>query len=125
MSQSTSGRLAGKHALLTGAGGGIGLAVARAYLEQGATCSVVDLAAQPSAAYAEVLAGFQDRVQYLSADITQIDRIDALVAAPRPDSAPCTCCSTTPPCSTWRRCWRAAKPATTASSQSTSRACSS
>ena len=46
----TAGRLAGKHALLTGAGGGIGLAVTRAYLAQGACCTVVDLAPEaPSA----------------------------------------------------------------------------
>ncbi len=81
MNASTIGRLAGKHALLTGAGGGIGLAVARAYLEQGATCSVVDLAPQPSAAYAEAVAGFEDRVQYLSADITQGDQIETMIAA--------------------------------------------
>lgn len=81
MNVSTSGRLAGKHALLTGAGGGIGLAVARAYLEQGATCSVVDLAAQPSAAYAEAVAGFEDRVQYIAADITRMDQIGAMIAA--------------------------------------------
>jgi len=82
MSQPVSaGRLAGKHALLTGAGGGIGLAVARAYLAQGATCSVVDLAPAPSSVYAEATAGFEDRVQYLSADITQLAQIDGLIAA--------------------------------------------
>jgi NAD(P)-dependent dehydrogenase (short-subunit alcohol dehydrogenase family) len=78
---SSTGRLAGKHALLTGAGGGIGLAVARAYLEHGATCSVVDLAPEPSLVYTETIAGFEDRVQYLSADITRLPRIDALIAA--------------------------------------------
>ncbi len=81
MSTSTSGRLAGKHALLTGAGGGIGLAVARAYLEQGARCSIVDLAPQPSALYGQTLAGFEDRVQYLAADIAQLPQIDSLLKA--------------------------------------------
>jgi D-sorbitol dehydrogenase (acceptor) len=76
-----SGRLIGKHALLTGAGGGIGLAVARAYLEHGARCSVVDLAAEPSTVYAEAIEGFEDRVHYLSADITQLDQIDTLITA--------------------------------------------
>ena len=76
-----AGRLAGKHALLTGAGGGIGLAVARAYLAQGARCTVVDLAPAPSSVYAEAIAGFEDRAQYLSADITQGAQIDALIAA--------------------------------------------
>ena len=76
-----AGRLAGKHALLTGAGGGIGLAVARAYLAQGARCSVVDLAPAPSSVYVEVLAGDEARAQYLAGDITQLAQIDALVAA--------------------------------------------
>ena len=76
-----TGRLAGKHALLTGAGGGIGLAVARAYLAQGACCTVVDLAPEASSVFAEATAGFEDRVQYLAADITQLPQIDALIAA--------------------------------------------
>ena len=76
-----AGRLAGKHALLTGAGGGIGLAVARAYLAQGARCSVVDLAPAPSSVYAEAIAGFEAQAQYLAADITQLAQIDALIAA--------------------------------------------
>jgi D-sorbitol dehydrogenase (acceptor) len=76
-----AGRLAGKHALLTGAGGGIGLAVARAYLAQGARCTVVDLAPVPSSVYAEAIAGFEDQAQYLSADITQLAQIDALIAS--------------------------------------------
>lgn len=75
------GRLAGKHALLTGAGGGIGLAVAAAYLAQGATCTVVDLAAQPSNACLGALAGLEGRWHYLAADITQMAQIDALLAA--------------------------------------------
>ena len=76
-----AGRLAGKHALLTGAGGGIGLAVARAYLAQGARCSVVDLAPAPSSVYVEAVAGFEAQARYLSADITQLAQIEALVAA--------------------------------------------
>jgi D-sorbitol dehydrogenase (acceptor) len=75
------GRLAGKHALLTGAGGGIGLAVARAYLAQGARCTVVDIAAAPSLVYGEATAGFEDSVHYLQADVTQLAQIDAMVAA--------------------------------------------
>ena len=41
------GRLVGRHALLTGAGGGIGLAVTAAFLAEGAHCTAVDLAAEP------------------------------------------------------------------------------
>ena len=76
-----AGRLAGKHALLTGAGGGIGLAVARAYLAQGARCSVVDLAPAPSSVYVEAVAGFEAQARYLAGDITQLAQIEALIAA--------------------------------------------
>ena len=75
-----AGRLAGKHALLTGAGGGIGLAVTRAYLAQGAVCTVIDLAPVASSVFAEATAGFEDRVQYLAADISQLAQIDAAIA---------------------------------------------
>jgi NAD(P)-dependent dehydrogenase (short-subunit alcohol dehydrogenase family) len=47
-------RLAGKHALLTGAGGGIGLAVAAAFLREGARCTLADRACEPSAAVLEL-----------------------------------------------------------------------
>ena len=76
-----AGRLAGKHALLTGAGGGIGLAVARAYLAQGARCSVVDLAPAPSSVYVEAVAGFEAQARYLAGDITQLAQIEAQIAA--------------------------------------------
>jgi D-sorbitol dehydrogenase (acceptor) len=76
-----TGRLQDRHALLTGAGGGIGLAVAQAYLAQGALCSVADVAPEPPAALAPVLAAYPGRVQYLCADITQAARIDAMLDA--------------------------------------------
>jgi len=75
------GRLQDKHALLTGAGGGIGLAVAQAYLEQGAVCTVVDMAPTAPAALAPLLAAHDGRLQYVSADITQSAQIDAMLAA--------------------------------------------
>ncbi|HSV51154.1 MAG TPA: L-iditol 2-dehydrogenase [Burkholderiaceae bacterium] len=73
------GRLQDKHALLTGAGGGIGLAVAQAYLEQGALCTVVDIAPDAPAALAPLLAAHAGRLQYVSADITQAAQIDAML----------------------------------------------
>jgi len=76
-----TGRLHDKHALLTGAGGGIGLAVAQAYLAQGARCTIVDIAPEPPAALAPLLAGYADRAHYLRADITQTAQIDAMIAA--------------------------------------------
>jgi D-sorbitol dehydrogenase (acceptor) len=77
-------RLANKHALLTGAGGGIGMAVMQAFVREGARCTVVDLAPQPSEAFAEIvgkLAQTAPQVQYLCADITQINALDALIAS--------------------------------------------
>lgn len=73
-------RLNNRHALLTGAGGGIGLAVATAYLAEGARCSVVDISPQPGTELASLLASHPDRLHYISADVTQMAQIDALVA---------------------------------------------
>ncbi len=76
-----NGRLQDRHALLTGAGGGIGLAVAQAYLAQGALCTVVDIAPSAPAAVAATLADHPGRLQYLAADITQAPQIDAMIDA--------------------------------------------
>lgn len=73
-------RLVGRHALLTGANGGIGLAVARAYAMQDARCTVVDISDKPSAPLAELIAQRPAQIQYLCADITQSLQIDALIA---------------------------------------------
>ena len=73
-------RLASRHALLTGAGGGIGLAVLLAYLREGARCTVLELPAQPSAEFMAATAPWADRVHYISADIAQTAQIDAALA---------------------------------------------
>ena len=75
----TAGRLAGRHALLTGAGGGIGAAVAAAYLREGAYCSLVDLAASPSPAVEALQAQYPGRVQYVGANVTRRDDIERFV----------------------------------------------
>ena len=67
-------RLSSRHALLTGAGGGIGLATTEAYLAEGARCTAVDVAAEPGPALAALLA-------YLQGDVTRLDTLDALVDA--------------------------------------------
>ena len=72
-------RLHGRHALLTGANGGIGLAVTAAFLAEGASCTAVDLSPQPSAALAGVLARHPDRAAYASADVTQVDTLGDLI----------------------------------------------
>ena len=77
-------RLASRHALLTGAGGGIGLAVAEAFLGEGASCTVADLAAQAPAVVAELMARYPAQLQYVRADVTDPDAVrELLVAAQR------------------------------------------
>ena len=73
------GRLEGRHALLTGAGGGIGLAVASAFIAEGAQCTLVDLAAVPAPAVAALLAAHPQHAAYLAADVARVDRLPALV----------------------------------------------
>jgi D-sorbitol dehydrogenase (acceptor) len=72
-------RLHERHALITGAGGGIGLAVTEAYLAEGACCTAVDLAEVPPEALAELIARHPQRLRYRSADVTRTERLPALV----------------------------------------------
>ena len=74
-------RLHSKHAVLTGAAGGIGLAVATAYLHEGAHCTVADIGQEPSADLAAVMTRFPETVQYVPTDVTRMADVDALVAA--------------------------------------------
>ena len=76
-------RLSGRHALLTGAGGGIGLAVTEAYLREGARCSVVELSAQPSAELAALLASHPQHLHYVAGDVSNSDSIAAMVHSAR------------------------------------------
>ncbi len=73
-------RLADRHALLTGAGGGIGAAVAAAYLREGARCSVVDLADQAPAPVQELLANYPGQAHYIAANVTRPADIERLIA---------------------------------------------
>lgn len=74
-------RLASRHALLTGAGGGIGLAVAEAYLAEGASCTVADLAPQSSTAVAALAERYPVQLQYVQADVTSAESVRHLLAA--------------------------------------------
>jgi len=78
-----SRRLNERHALLTGAGGGIGLAVARAYLAQGARCTIVDLAPTAPDAVQALVAQNPGNVHYVSADIARTEQIETMIAAAR------------------------------------------
>lgn len=73
-------RLAHKHALLTGAAGGIGLAVATAYLQAGARCTVADIGVQATPELAALMAQHPESLQYVRCDVTQLPQIDALIS---------------------------------------------
>jgi len=73
-----SARLAGRAALLTGAGGGIGHAVAEAYLEAGAQCVLSDLG-DPAPAAAASLERHREAATWISCDITDRGQIENLV----------------------------------------------
>jgi NAD(P)-dependent dehydrogenase (short-subunit alcohol dehydrogenase family) len=69
--------------LLTGAAGGIGLAVTEAYLAEGARCTAVDLETEPSRELAELIGRQAERLQYIACDVSKTAQIDALVGAAR------------------------------------------
>lgn len=71
-------RLVGRHALVTGAGGGIGLAVAGAYLAEGARCTLVDRNAEPPPALTALLDEHVATTRYLPCDVSRVDRLPAL-----------------------------------------------
>ena len=64
-------RLAQRHVLITGAGGGIGLAMAQACMAEGARCSLVDRATETPAAVQAVQDAHPEAVAYIGADITR------------------------------------------------------
>jgi D-sorbitol dehydrogenase (acceptor) len=76
-----SQRLKNRHAILTGAGGGIGAAVAAAYLREGALCSIIDLPAQASTEVQELATRYPGQVHYIAANVTRSDDITMLVVS--------------------------------------------
>lgn len=74
-----SERLKNRHVLLTGAGGGIGLAVAEACIAEGARCSVVDRAATAPEAVGALQQRHPGRLAYITADVTQARAIAQLL----------------------------------------------
>ncbi|WP_198674804.1 L-iditol 2-dehydrogenase [Rhodoferax ferrireducens] len=83
-------RLQDKHALLTGAAGGIGLAVATAYLQHGARCTVADIGAQPTPELGALISAHPDTLHYVRTDVTELAQIDALIAAAQQRFGPIT-----------------------------------
>jgi D-sorbitol dehydrogenase (acceptor) len=78
-----SEQLASSHALITGASGGIGLAVTKAYLEAGARCSAADIAATPSAELQALIKRHPQQLHYIGADVAKSEGVSAMVAAAR------------------------------------------
>ncbi|TDR30399.1 L-iditol 2-dehydrogenase [Hydromonas duriensis] len=76
-----SQRLLDKHALLSGANGGIGLAVTQAYLKEGARCTIFDVAATASQDVQQLMAQYPNRLNYIQCDVTQLAQIEAGFAA--------------------------------------------
>jgi D-sorbitol dehydrogenase (acceptor) len=78
-----SNRLQDRHAVITGAGGGIGLAIASAYLREGARVSIVDLPTNPSPAVQALQAQHGEGLHYVSADVTKPADIARLARSAR------------------------------------------
>jgi D-sorbitol dehydrogenase (acceptor) len=74
-------RFIDQHVLLTGAGGGIGLAVAQGFLAEGARCTLVDLAAQPSNEVQTLLQTYPKSLRYVSANLSNVPQIDTMLAS--------------------------------------------
>ncbi len=75
-------RLQKRHAILTGAGGGIGASVAAAYLREGALCTIVDMANQASSEIEALKKAYPEQIFYIAADLTKAaDRNRVIEAA--------------------------------------------
>jgi len=70
-----TGRLVGKNCLITGAAQGIGLAVAEAFLREGAKVIATDLQAD------KLKDAFADRATTAQMDVTDVDAVNAIAAA--------------------------------------------
>lgn len=75
-----AGQLAGRAAIVTGAGQGIGAAVARAYASAGASVAVVDVAVDKAQAVAEGIAAAGGRAIAIACDVASRRDVDAMAA---------------------------------------------
>jgi NAD(P)-dependent dehydrogenase (short-subunit alcohol dehydrogenase family) len=76
-----SGRLAGKHAIVTGAGRGIGRAIALAMAAEDAEVLLLGRAEEPLQESTELIEGAGGRAWWLSCDVRDDERVEAVVAA--------------------------------------------
>ena len=73
--------LAGKSVIVTGGGSGIGAAIVRAFVRQGAKVGFIDIAREPSLALLEELEGEAVGVRFVEADLRNIAALRAAIAA--------------------------------------------
>ena len=73
-------RLAGKTAIVTGGGGGIGGATCRRFAQEGAAVAILDLNADHAQRVADDIAAGGGRALAIACDITQRPQVDAAVA---------------------------------------------
>ena len=107
-----NGRLRDRHVLLTGAGGGIGLAVARACIAEGARCTVIDRAIAAPEAVRTLQQAHPDRLAYIAADVTDTAAITHMLAEAQVAFGPVHTLFNS------RRCWTATRPRSTGCSRS-------
>lgn len=80
-----TGRLAGKTALVTGAAGGIGGAIATAFAREGADVAVLDLKLAAAQAQAASLQQFGVKTSAVAADVSDEKQVNAAVAKAQED----------------------------------------